>query len=60
MSLYLQVEGEVGIWEQKKQVSHVYIEPVYQITDWTDRHTDVVRLWRKELLTPSVAEMMGI
>lgn len=59
MSLYLEVEGEVGIWEQKKQVSHVYIEPVYQVPDWTDRHIDVVRLWKKELLTPSVAEMMG-
>lgn len=59
MSLYLQVEGQVGIWEQEKQVNHVYIEPVYQVTDWTDGYTDVVRLWKKELLTPPVAEMMG-
>ena len=59
MSLYLQVEGQVGIWEQEKQVNHVYIEPVYQVTDWTDRHIDVVKLWKKELLAPPVAEMMG-
>jgi len=33
MSLYLQVEGQVGIGEQEKQVNHIYIEPVYQVTD---------------------------
>lgn len=59
MSLYLQVEGQVGLGEQEKQVNHIYIEPVYQVTDWTDRHINVFRLWKKELLTPPVAEMMG-
>lgn len=40
-------------------MSHVYTEPIDQVTDREDRSTEIVRLWNKQFVDSTVTKMFG-